>query len=44
MSNLITLEIQGTPSQDGHVLITEFIKRMEHLLSTLNAIDRIEGD
>jgi hypothetical protein len=43
MSNLITLQIEGTPSEDGHVLVSDFIGRLEELLATLNGIDRIVG-
>jgi len=43
MSNLITLQIEGVASEDGHVLVPAFIERLEHLLSTLNGIDRIVG-
>lgn len=44
MSNLITLQIEGTPSEGGHILVSDFIERLENLLSTLNGIDRIVGN
>lgn len=43
MSNLITLQIEGVPSEDGHVLLADFLERVENLLSTLNGIDKIVG-
>lgn len=43
MSNLITLQIEGTPSDGGHVLVGDFIGRIENLLLALNGIDRIVG-
>ena len=44
MSNLITIEIEGTASQDGHVLLSDFIARIKNLLAVLNGIDRMVGD
>jgi hypothetical protein len=43
-SNLITLEVEGPTSEDGHVRADEFVDKLEHLLTTLNGIDRMVGD
>jgi len=44
MSDLITLQIAGTESEGGHILVPDFIERMEDLISVLNGIDRIVGE
>jgi len=44
MSNSITLQLEGLPSQDGHLLLADFLARAQNLLSALIGIDRIEGD
>jgi hypothetical protein len=43
MSNLITLQIEGIPSEGGHILVSDFIERLESLLLTLNDIDLMVG-
>jgi hypothetical protein len=43
MSNLITFQIEGAPSEDGHMPLSDFIYRLEQLLLALNAMDRIVG-
>jgi hypothetical protein len=43
MSNLITLQIEGLPTDGGHVLVSDFISRLENLLASLNGFDRTEG-
>jgi hypothetical protein len=43
MSNLITLKLDGLPTQDGHMLLSDFLARAENLLAALNAIDCDEG-
>ncbi len=44
MSNLINLQLDGVPSQDGHVLLADFLERASSLLAALNEIDRLESN
>lgn len=41
---LITLTVEGTDSEGGHVRADELISKLEHLLDALNGIDRLVGD
>ena len=43
MSDLITVQIEGTPDQDGHVILADFLQRIDQLLQALNGIDRVVG-
>lgn len=43
MSNLITIRMEGSKDQQGHVLAADFMQKLENLLSALNGIDRIES-
>lgn len=42
--NLITLELDGPASEQGHVRVDEFINKLEDLITTLNGIDRIVSE
>jgi hypothetical protein len=41
--NLITLTVEGTDSEAGHVRADELCDSLNHLLTTLNGIDRLVG-
>jgi hypothetical protein len=43
MSNLITVQFEGMPDQNGHLTVAEFLQKIEQLLASLNGIDRIVG-
>ena len=43
-SNLITLEVDGPSSEDGHVRADEFIEKLENLITALNGVDKMVGD
>lgn len=43
MSNLITLQVDGSPSQHGHPLVAEFLEQLDHLLGSLNGVDCLVG-
>lgn len=43
-SNLITLEVDGPSSEDGHVRADEFIEKLEDLITALNGVDKMVGD
>ncbi len=44
MSNLVTLKLEGLPSQAGHVLLEDFLRRAAGLQTALRCVDRIEGN
>lgn len=41
--NLITISIDGLDSEGGHIRLDEFLDKLNHLLVTLNGIDRLVG-
>jgi hypothetical protein len=43
MSEQITYSVDGLESEGGHVSLSEFLDKIDHLLTALNGIDRIVG-